>query len=292
MSTIVGQKTHAHSIHRIRESSLHKRAAEAAATNGQSGPHALLWNPPEPQKEAWAERVSPATRYRKEGRQHRKREQAPTPPGPKVTVRRMPADRSTPKRGAARQNNPLTTHAPSRAPDRTTLNEPHPAMPVARKQMATSSGSRLASLGTNNRRLPPRPPRPDSTNETLFERISEGNRRALAGFTGAGSTHESAIRLARRWPRPHSTNEVPFEAYTSKGNRRVPRWLRQRPRTRFRAPPTGIHELANPWLATPTAPPPGLHQRDDTLRENIGRQQKSTRWLHRAPLGQVAPTNQ
>lgn len=34
LSNKVGQKTHAHSIHRIRESSLHKRAAEAAATNG------------------------------------------------------------------------------------------------------------------------------------------------------------------------------------------------------------------------------------------------------------------
>ena len=66
--------------------------------------------------------------------------------------------------------------------------------------------------------LPSRPPRPNSTNEILFEIMSEGNRRALAGFNGRhwGRKHHPKITnpsRASRPPRPPSTNEALFEIY-------------------------------------------------------------------------------
>lgn len=87
-----------------------------------------------PQELDWVERVSKPTKYRQVGMQHRNRPQAPTPQGQAgVNEGESMSTVGCTSTEPADKNNPITTHAPTRAPDSTTLNPPPPTMPRGKR---------------------------------------------------------------------------------------------------------------------------------------------------------------
>jgi len=108
-----------------------------------------LWNPPaSPTKRPGWNGSDYPHEYRLVGKQHRNRSWAPKPRRLRWQWKGCMSHVTWAGMEPCNKNIPITTHAPSRPQDLTPLNEPHPTIPKACRQMETSSNASSASLGT------------------------------------------------------------------------------------------------------------------------------------------------